>query len=105
MLEYLSVGIILIVLIKMVMKWLNNIGTFAFGLGSVDLKSYGRWAVVTGCTEGIGKSFAEELAQRGLNLVLISHHLDDLKILAQSLRKEYSIDVKYILADFRGTYI
>ena len=39
---------------------------------SVDYKEkYGEWAVVTGCTQGIGKCYAEELAQKGLNIVLI----------------------------------
>ena len=32
---------------------------------------YGKWAVVTGCTQGIGRSYVEELAKRGMNVVLI----------------------------------
>ena len=38
----------------------------------------GSWAVVTGCTDGIGKAFALELASRGFNLVLISRNIDKL---------------------------
>ena len=30
----------------------------------VDVKSYGKWAIVTGCTAGIGEAFAQVLAER-----------------------------------------
>uniref|UniRef100_A0A671E2U2 Very-long-chain 3-oxoacyl-CoA reductase n=1 Tax=Rhinolophus ferrumequinum TaxID=59479 RepID=A0A671E2U2_RHIFE len=38
----------------------------------------GEWAVVTGSTDGIGKSYAEELAKCGMKLVLISRSQDKL---------------------------
>uniref|UniRef100_A0A2K5N4A1 Very-long-chain 3-oxoacyl-CoA reductase n=1 Tax=Cercocebus atys TaxID=9531 RepID=A0A2K5N4A1_CERAT len=38
----------------------------------------GEWAVVTGGTDGIGKSYAEELAKRGMKVVLISRSQDKL---------------------------
>uniref|UniRef100_A0A8I3W7K3 Very-long-chain 3-oxoacyl-CoA reductase n=1 Tax=Callithrix jacchus TaxID=9483 RepID=A0A8I3W7K3_CALJA len=38
----------------------------------------GEWAVVTGSTDGIGKSYAEELAKRGMKVVLISRSQDKL---------------------------
>ncbi|XBH70872.1 hypothetical protein VPH35_098439 [Triticum aestivum] len=38
----------------------------------IDLRRrYGAWAIVTGPTSGIGRSMALELAERGLNLVLV----------------------------------
>ena len=48
-----------------------------------DLKKLGKWAVVTGCTDGIGKANATALAKKGMSVVLISRtesKLQDLKI-------------------------
>jgi short-subunit dehydrogenase len=41
--------------------------------------------VVTGCTDGIGKAYAFELARRGLNIVLISRSADKLKRTAEDI--------------------
>lgn len=30
-----------------------------------NIKDFGQWALVTGCTDGIGKQYAIELAKRG----------------------------------------
>uniref|UniRef100_A0A667Z9F3 Hydroxysteroid (20-beta) dehydrogenase 2 n=1 Tax=Myripristis murdjan TaxID=586833 RepID=A0A667Z9F3_9TELE len=57
------------------LTWRCWCGFKAFVLSEVwqvDLKIYGQWAVVTGATSGIGKAYAHELAQRGLDVVLIS---------------------------------
>ncbi|XP_078699303.1 very-long-chain 3-oxoacyl-CoA reductase-like isoform X4 [Branchiostoma floridae x Branchiostoma belcheri] len=55
-------------------------------IGSLDLRSYaGRWAVVTGSTDGIGKAYAEQLAARGLNIVLISRSKDKLEAVAAEI--------------------
>jgi 17beta-estradiol 17-dehydrogenase / very-long-chain 3-oxoacyl-CoA reductase len=52
---------------------------FIFNLGGVNFLDYGKWAVITGCTDGIGKAYVDHLAQKGLNLVLISRNLEKLK--------------------------
>uniref|UniRef100_A0A1B0G2J0 Uncharacterized protein n=1 Tax=Glossina morsitans morsitans TaxID=37546 RepID=A0A1B0G2J0_GLOMM len=36
------------------------------------IDKFGKWAVITGATDGIGKEYAKELAKQGLNVVLIS---------------------------------
>ncbi|GMI75076.1 beta-ketoacyl reductase 1 [Hibiscus trionum] len=37
---------------------------------------YGSWAIVTGCTDGIGKALAFQLASQGLNLLLVGLSLE-----------------------------
>uniref|UniRef100_A0A8C1HU28 3-ketoacyl-CoA reductase n=1 Tax=Cyprinus carpio carpio TaxID=630221 RepID=A0A8C1HU28_CYPCA len=56
-------------------------------LGNGDLLSpkLGKWAVVTGATDGIGKSYAEELARRGFSMMLISRSQEKLDDVAKSL--------------------
>ena len=34
--------------------------------------TYGQWAVVAGASDGVGEAFAEEVARRGLNVVLMT---------------------------------
>lgn len=52
------------------------------------LKKYGRWAIVTGASDGLGKQFAIQLAEIGFNLVIVGRRkelLDDLnKTLTQA---------------------
>ncbi|KAK1789798.1 hypothetical protein P4O66_015675, partial [Electrophorus voltai] len=71
-------------------------------LGNGDLLSpkLGKWAVVTGATDGIGKSYAEELAQRGFSMILISRSQEKLNDVAQSLESLYNVATKTVAVDF-----
>ncbi len=57
------------------------------------------WALVTGTTSGIGKSFCELLATQGYNLVLVSRDLVRMKAQAQLLSSAHSIEVEILQAD------
>jgi len=58
-------------------------------------------AVVTGSTDGIGKSYAFELARKNFDLVLISRSADKLKATADELKAAYpKSQVKTIAFDF-----
>ncbi|XP_063567153.1 very-long-chain 3-oxoacyl-CoA reductase isoform X1 [Gorilla gorilla gorilla] len=46
----------------------------------------GEWAVVTGSTDGIGKSYAEELAKHGMKVVLISRSKDKLDQVSSEIK-------------------
>ncbi|CAF0739124.1 unnamed protein product [Brachionus calyciflorus] len=98
--QYLGLLVFGYTVIKTSLRLFNNIGTFFLGIGSVNLKKYGSWAVVTGCTDGIGKAYAEKLAKLGLNLVLISRTEEKLRNQANELKEKYSIETKIIAADF-----
>ncbi|XP_063305525.1 very-long-chain 3-oxoacyl-CoA reductase-like [Pelobates fuscus] len=74
------------------------------GWFQTDLKRYGRWAVVTGASDGIGKSYARELAKRGHDVVLISRTLEKLKNVASEIEQKYGRKTKIMQADFtRGS--
>ncbi|MGH3245481.1 MAG: SDR family NAD(P)-dependent oxidoreductase [Trebonia sp.] len=54
---------------------------------------YGPVAVVTGASSGIGYAFAEELASRGLDLVVTARRLDRLGELADRLTRQHGVKV------------
>jgi len=65
-----------------------------------NLKEYGQWAVVTGCTDGIGKEYAKQLASQGLNVVLISRNVEKLNQVASEIRESSNVETKIIQHDF-----
>merc|ERR1711872_1138508 len=48
-------------------------------LGEISWRKMGEWAVVAGASYGIGGHYAEELAKRGCNLIIIGHDENGLK--------------------------
>lgn len=72
----------------------------------VDLRTYGQWAVVTGATSGIGLAYANELAKRGLDIVLISRSMKKLHSVAADIERRYGRQTRVIQTDFtRGHQI
>ncbi|XP_031480011.1 very-long-chain 3-oxoacyl-CoA reductase 1-like [Nymphaea colorata] len=66
-----------------------------------DLKQYGSWAVVTGPTDGIGKSIVFGLARLGLNLVLVGRNPAKLSSVAGEIHAKFkSVKVRSIVDDF-----
>lgn len=77
-----------------------------FVLPGKNLRSYGKkgtWALVTGASDGIGKEYAIQLAQKGFNLVLVSRTASKLDTLASEIITKYagsSIKCKTLAMDF-----
>ncbi|KAK9889061.1 hypothetical protein WA026_004337 [Henosepilachna vigintioctopunctata] len=71
----------------------------ALHLQKIDWDSLGKWAVVTGSTDGIGKAYAESLAKKGFNIVLISRSENKLEAVANEIRR-YKVETKTISVDF-----
>ena len=57
-------------------------------------------ACPVGATDGIGRAYAEELASRGLNIVLISRNQEKLQMVAKDIADTYKVETDIIVADF-----
>ena len=64
----------------------------------------GSTALITGASKGLGKVFAETLAARGMNLVLVARSGDALHALAQDLTARYSVQCVPLSADLANPY-
>jgi hypothetical protein len=63
------------------------------------MNAYGTYALVTGASEGIGRSFAIELAKRGLNVLLVARRTEVLNLLSQELELKYGVLCPVLAAD------
>jgi hypothetical protein len=56
---------------------------------------------VTGAAQGIGAEFAEQIADAGLNLVLVDIDEDRLHARCNSLRERYPVEIRPVVLDLR----
>ncbi|XP_078434747.1 very-long-chain 3-oxoacyl-CoA reductase 1-like [Wolffia australiana] len=76
-------------------------GLYSFLRPSKNVVDFGKWAVVTGPTDGIGKAMAFELARRGLNLVLVGRNPIKLSQLCAEMKAQVpSVELKTVVMDF-----
>lgn len=75
-----------------------------FVLPAVNYKKYGaksgKWAIVTGASDGIGKEYSLQLASKGFNIVLVSRTQSKLELLATEIESKYKVETKIVSIDF-----
>lgn len=64
------------------------------------LGAYGPWALVIGASEGIGRAFAERIAEAQINVVLVARRLAPLDELSQSLSARHGVEAMAVPVDF-----
>ncbi|DBA00153.1 TPA: hypothetical protein N0F65_000476 [Lagenidium giganteum] len=77
-------------------------GVYAFFLRPAKrLSSFGKWGVVTGATDGIGKALAMELARKGMNVLLLSRTQSRLEQVRDEILAKYpKVQVEVLSVDF-----
>lgn len=86
--------------------WPLGVILFNYSIGKLlfskrhTLKNVGKWAIVTGATDGIGKAYTEELAKDGCNVMLISRNPEKLEVVAAQLRSTYGVQTAVFACDF-----
>lgn len=63
---------------------------------------YGPWGLVAGASEGLGAAWANALAARGLNLVLIARRFEVLEATAKAIRERHKVEVRCSSLDIAG---
>ena len=58
------------------------------------LQQYGPWALIAGGSEGIGLCFARQLAEAGLNLMLLARRPEPLQAAQEQLCRDFSVEVR-----------
>jgi len=57
------------------------------------------YALITGASAGIGKEFANQLAQAGYDLVLVARDINRLDAVGENLKQSYGVEYEVISAD------
>ncbi|WLR43116.1 SDR family oxidoreductase [Bacillus carboniphilus] len=60
--------------------------------------------LITGASSGIGKEFSYQLAEKGMNLVLVARTKTALEQLAQDIRSKYNVEATVLTADLSVEY-
>ena len=64
---------------------------------------YGPWAVIAGGSDGVGSAFADGLAARGMNVVLVARRKAVLEATADDLRARHGVEVRTVSLDLASS--
>ncbi|CAB01115.2 Putative steroid dehydrogenase 3 [Caenorhabditis elegans] len=109
--EWFAIGVGAIVVLYILYHFIKMIwsilGLYVF-YQPIDLKKKAgaSWAVITGGTDGIGKSFSFELAKRGFNIYIVSRTQSKLEQTKKEIMEKYSnVEVRFATFDFTNPSI
>jgi len=99
--ETAACGIVALATLNLCMKAVSNLYK-TFLRPAKSFKKYGKWAVVTGATDGIGKAYAFALAKKGMSVLLISRTESKLQDVKKEIEaKNYAgVEVSYMVCDY-----
>lgn len=91
------------VILRTLYNLLSNLWSYVISrslIPSVDVRKFGDWSLVTGATDGIGLAYAEHLASKGQNIVLVSRSEEKLQKTGEEIERKHGVRVKCVVADF-----
>jgi len=62
----------------------------------------GEWALISGSSDGSGKSLAFSLAKRGINVILVARSKQKMDVIASEIQNKFGVQTKVISVDFAG---
>jgi len=101
MLDNLLIGFGTLILARAFLQFFTSFYKY-FIRPAKKLTKFGKWAVVTGATDGIGKAYAMALAKKGISVLIISRTEAKLKAVKEEIdAKGYpGVEVDYVVCDY-----
>ncbi len=62
-------------------------------------QKYGPWALVTGASSGIGREYALQLAEQGLNVAVLARRKERLESLVHEIENKHRVQTRIVVAD------
>src|SRR3989442_3511581 len=66
---------------------------------ALDRGQFGRWALVTAASSGIGREFARQIAASGINVVLVARRDALLTELGRAISQEFNVQYRALTMD------
>jgi uncharacterized protein len=57
------------------------------------ISKYGKWSLITGGSDGIGRDFSRQLASLGQNIIIVGRNENKLKNIKTEIEKQYKVEI------------